>query len=93
MNEKNDETDSQRYKYVGYLQDFPLDQTKYSYSPDLLLKLAREAVRKHDYYHAIRFLNIILMKNPKNYAAVFYKKQVVRVLEQLKRSNSQKQMI
>jgi hypothetical protein len=86
MNEEKNEEELQRYKYIGYIQDFPLDQNKYELSIDLLLKLAREAVRKHDYYNAIRYLNMILIKNPKNYTAMFYKKQVVRVLEQMKRS-------
>ena len=87
MNENVKEDESQRYKYIGYSQDFPIDQDKYTYSSDLLMKLARESVRKHDYYHAVRYLNMILIKNPKNFTAMFYKKQVLNIIEQMRRTN------
>ena len=78
-----------RYSYIGYSQDFPIDQQKYALQADLLYKLAREAVRKHDYYNAIRYLNTILIKNPHNETAKFYKKQGLEILEQMKRSRTE----
>ena len=87
MNENNNENESQRYKYIGYSEDFPIDKEKYTYSQDLLMKLARESVRKRDYYHAIRYLNMILIKNPKNFTAIFYKKQVLNIIAQMRRNN------
>jgi hypothetical protein len=76
---------SSRYKYIGYTQDFPADQYKYeSMQPDLLMKLARESVRKRDFYSAIRYLNVILMKNPNHHAARFYKKEVMMILDRMK---------
>lgn len=83
-NEQKEEKAS-RYKYIGYLQDFPIDQSKYHMQADLLMKLARESVRKHDFYHAIRYLNTILIKDPSNHRAKFYKKEVMMILEQMRR--------
>jgi alkyl sulfatase BDS1-like metallo-beta-lactamase superfamily hydrolase len=77
-----------RYNYIGYTQDFPLDATKYKMQSDLLLKLAREATKKRDYYKAIRYLNIILIKEPHNQEAKFYKRQVMEVLDQMKKKRS-----
>ena len=65
MKEENEEEENfQRYRYIGYTQDFPLDASKYTMQTELLLKLAREATKKRDYYKAIRYLNIILIKQP-----------------------------
>lgn len=50
------------------------------------MKLAREAVRKHDYYNAIRYLNVILIKNPNHHQAKFYKKGILEILDHMKRS-------
>ena len=61
---------------------------KYTLQPELLMKLAREAVRKNDYYNAVRYLNAILMKNPHHEQAKFYKKQILEILDQLKRSRA-----
>lgn len=93
QNEQNDQKNqakqsddkSSRYKYIGYLQDFPIDKQKYSMQSDLLMKLARESVRKRDFYNAIRYLNTILIKDPNHLAAQFYKKEVIMILEQMKR--------
>ena len=78
------------YNYIGYTTAFPVDQQKYSLQTDLLLKLAREAVKKQDYYNAIKYLNTILIKNPHNETAKFYKKEVMEILEQIKRSRKVK---
>ena len=78
----------QSYGYIGYTQALPLDQNKYSLQPDLLLKLAREAVRKQDYYKAIKYLNTILIKNPHNLEAKFFKKKVMYLLNQHKRNKN-----
>lgn len=91
--EDEKEEEFQRYGYIGYSQDFPLDRNKYSLSIDLLLKLARDSVKKQDYYHAIRYLNVILIKNPNNYEAMFYKKQVMEALDQIKKAKRKKQLI
>ncbi len=80
----------QRYGYIGYTQDFPLDKSKYSLQADLLLKLARESVRKKDFYNAIRYLNTILMKNPNHPGAIYYKKMVMEFLNQLKKTRNRK---
>ena len=80
---KESEEKFQRYKYIGYLQDFPLDRSQYILQEDLLLKLAREAMRKRDFYKAIRYLNVVLIKNPNNIQARFYKKEIMLILEQL----------
>lgn len=93
IEEKEQDKDKEsRYKYIGYLQDFPIDQSKYHMQADLLMKLARESVRKHDFYNAIRYLNTILIKEPMNHRAKFYKKEVMMILEQMRRrreSNAQ----
>ena len=86
MTGEKEEEKIKRYSYIGYSQDFPLDQSKYHLQEDLLLKLARDAVKKRDYYHAIRYLNTILIKNPNNQEAKFYKKQVMEILDQLKQT-------
>jgi len=41
-----------------------------------------------DFYKAIRYLNIILIKEPHNQEAKFYKRQVMEVLEQMKKKRS-----
>lgn len=91
MKEENEEEEEKfkRYKYIGYTQDFPLDQHKYTMQSDLLLKLARDATKKRDYYKAIRYLNIILIRNPNHQEAMFYKKQVLEILDQIKKSRKQ----
>ncbi|WP_455392825.1 hypothetical protein [[Eubacterium] cellulosolvens] len=81
---EKDQDEGNRYKYIGYLQDFPIDQSKYHLQADLLMKLARESVRKHDFYNAIRYLNTILIKDPRNHRAKFYKKEVMMILEKIK---------
>jgi hypothetical protein len=83
---EDEEKGFKRYRYIGYTQDFPLDQSKYTLQTDLLLKLARDATKKQDYYKAIRYLNVILIKEPQNQEAKFYKRQVMEILEQLKKS-------
>ena len=93
QDENQSGNDKKNYKYIGYTQDFPIDTTKYQYRPDLLMKLARESVRKRNYYDAIRYLNIILMKNPNNHAAAFYKKEVMMALENLKRSKKNYEVV
>jgi hypothetical protein len=93
QNDENNKDEKTKYNYIGYTQDFPIDHSKYHYDPSLLMKLARESVRKRDYYSAIRYLNIILMKNPRNHAAVFYKKEVMMALENLKRSKKKYDII
>ena len=88
-NESRDSNENgHRYNYIGYSQDFPLEQHKYALQPDLLLKLAREATKKRDFYKAIRYLNIILIKNPNNQQAKFYKRQVLEIMDQMKRSRN-----
>ena len=78
----------QRYGYIGYLQDFPLDRKHYTLQIDLLLKLARDAIQRKDFYKAIRYLNVVLIKNPNNTQAKYYKKEVMQILEQLKLSRN-----
>jgi alkyl sulfatase BDS1-like metallo-beta-lactamase superfamily hydrolase len=82
---------TKNYNYIGYSQAFPVDQQKYALQADLLLKLAREAVRKQDYYSAIKYLNAILMKNPHNETAKYFKKEVMEILEKIKKSRTNKQ--
>ena len=89
MNDENeDENSFKRYRYIGYTQDFPIDSHKYGLQTDLLMKLAREATKKKDYYEAIRYLNIILIKNPNNARAQLYKQQILEILNQLKSKRS-----
>ncbi len=89
MVDDNEEGETfKRYRYIGYTQDFPVDMQTYSHQPQLLLKLARDAVKKRDFYKAMRYLNIILMNNPNHQEAKFYKRQVMEVLEQLKKKRN-----
>ena len=89
-NEKESKDNDKRYNYIGYATDLPLGQQKYALQVDLLMKLARECVRKHDYYNAIRYLNMILLKEPRNHTAQFYKKEVMLILDNMKRSRDMK---
>ena len=86
MNKKDEEKDYKKYNYIGYNEVFPLEQNKYIMQEELLLKLARESVRKQDYYHAIRYLNMILMKNPNHALAKRYKRHIVEELDKLKQN-------
>ena len=89
MDEDTEEVNTfKRYRYIGYSQDFPVEMQRYSHQPQLLLKLAREATKKRDFYKAIRCLNLILIKDPNNREASFYKRQVIEVLEQMKKKRS-----
>jgi hypothetical protein len=88
--ESEDENSFKRYRYIGYTQDFPIDNHKYGLQTDLLMKLAREATKKKDYYEAIRYLNIILIRNPNNDRAQLYKQQIMEILNQLKNKRSKK---
>ena len=89
MDEDKEEANTfKRYRYIGYSQDFPVEMQSYSHQPQLLLKLARDAVKKRDFYKAIRYLNLILIKDPNNHPATFYKRQVMEVLDQLKKKRN-----
>ncbi len=91
MEEEEASEKTKNYNYIGYSQAFPVDQQKYSLQADLLLKLAKEAVRKQDYYSAIKYLNTILMKNPRNETAKYIKKEVMEILEKIKKARTNKQ--
>lgn len=73
-----------RYNYIGYDQDYSIDDSQSYISLEMLKKLAMDAFRAKNYYVAMQYLNKILVKNPGNKEALFFKKKVLQQLEELK---------
>jgi hypothetical protein len=85
-NDKTEENESSRYNYIGYAQDYSLDNSQTYVSVEVLKKMALDAFRAKNYYLAMQYFNKILIKYPTHKEALFFKKKVIAKLKELKRN-------
>jgi hypothetical protein len=84
--ELSEETEAPRYNYIGYSQDYSLDDSQSYVSFEALKKMAMDAYRANNYFLAMQYFNKILVHNPRNKEALFFKKKLLSRMQGTKTS-------
>lgn len=80
----DEEIDRPRYTYIGYEESYSIDDSQSYYNLEMLKQMAMDAYRSKNYYLAMQHFNQILMKNPGNKEALFFKKKMIKLLKDMK---------
>jgi hypothetical protein len=81
-----DDSEGPRYNYIGYEQNYSIDDSQSYASVELLKKMAINAMRANNYPLTIEYLNKILVKDPTHKEALFFKKKVLMKIKELKQN-------
>ena len=84
FDEFDENTESPRYNYIGYSQDYSIDDSQSYVSIAVLKKMAKDAIKAKNYFTAMQFLNKILIRDPSNKEALFYKKKLLILIREHK---------
>jgi hypothetical protein len=84
--EQDEEAESPNYNYIGYSQDYSIDDSQSYVSLDALKKMAMDAYRANNYFLAMQYFNKILVQDPRNKEALFFKKKLLSRMQGTKTS-------
>ena len=79
-----EEIERPRYTYIGYEESYSIDDSQSYCNVEMLKQMAMDAYRSKNYYLAMQHFNKILMKNPGNKEALFFKKKMIKLLKDMK---------